>query len=225
MNIASILAAGSGRRMGSSLPKQFLDLNGKPLIAHTIECFQRHPGIDEIIVVTAKEHFDKMEEIKETYHFSKLTQCIEGGSERYLSSCNAVRACANDNDNLLLHDAARPHVSIELLDKILKALEEYRAVAVGIPASDTIYQTDGQQHITAVPQRKSLWLAQTPQSFRLGTIRQAFALAEQDPTFVPTDDISLVVKYLPNETIKLITGDIRNLKITYAEDLARLQQM
>mgnify|MGYP003291393139 CR=1 FL=1 len=223
MNIAAILAAGSGQRLGSSLPKQFIEINGKPLIAHTLECFQNHSGIDEILVVTAKEHFAKMEEIKRQYHFSKLTRCIEGGSERHLSSRHAVWACVNEEDNLLLHDAARPNIEKKLLDDILLALKEYHAVAIGVPATDTIYQTDERQRIAAVPNRNRLWLAQTPQSFRVGTIKQAFELSAQDPDFVPTDDISLVVKYLPGENVKLLEGNPRNFKITYAEDLKRLK--
>lgn len=219
MNIVALLAAGTGSRFGGDTPKQFIEINGKPLLAHSIEPFQNNPSIDQIMVVTSRDFFPLVEEIRKRWNFSKLTKIVEGGNERFLSAKNAVCACDNDNDNLLIHDAARPYVSQRIIDEVIEKLNTYNAVAVAVPATDTIYLTDEQGQIADVPARVRLMNAQTPQSFKVGTIRAAFDLAQRDYDFVPTDDISLIVHYLPQEPIAIVKGEACNSKITYADDL------
>ena len=222
MNIVALLAAGSGSRVGLKIPKQFAEINGKPLIANALETFQNHSRIDSVIVVAQPDYFTLIEEIKSKYGFTKIDKVIAGGSERYLSSYNAVIACSDDNDNLLIHDAARPYLSERIIDDLLTCLEECNAATVAVPATDTVYVADaGLSRVVSVPDRRLLMNAQTPQAFKVGTIRAAFSKALADSSFVPTDDASLVLRYLPDEVVRIVAGDSGNFKITYKSDLER----
>ena len=222
MNIVALLAAGSGSRVGLEIPKQFAEVNGKPLIANVLETFQNHNRIDSVIVVAQPDYFSLIEEIKLKYGFTKIDKVIAGGSERYLSSYNAVNACPDDSDNLLIHDAARPYLSERIVDDLLTCLEECNAATVAVPATDTVYVADsGLGRVVSVPDRRLLMNAQTPQAFKVGTIRAAFSKALVDSSFVPTDDASLVLRYLPDEVVRIVVGDSGNFKITYKSDLER----
>ena len=134
-NIAVILAGGTGKRMGSSVPKQFMDLQGRAVIEYSIETFDRHPAIDEVAVVVHPDWRGKMEEIAAARGWEKLKRIIDGGSERYMSSLNAIMAYINEADdtNLLLHDAARPMVSTEIVDRVVAALRRHEAVGNLVP--------------------------------------------------------------------------------------------
>ena len=150
---------------------------------------------------------------------------VEGGSERYLSTLNAVAAYLDfpDDTNLIFHDAARPWVSQEVIDRVVKALEKHEAVGVGIPSTDTVWEVrqelSGDSFIARIPERRQMWRAQTPQAFRLWVIRDAYQRALQDPTFTATDDCGVVRKYLPEMKIHVVEGEERNRKITFPEDM------
>lgn len=218
-NIAIILAAGTGSRMGSPVPKQFLDLDGSTVLEHSVEAFASHPAIDEVAIVV---HPDWMEHAKRMFPAFRI---LEGGSERYLSTLNAVAAYLDcpDDTNLIFHDAARPWVSHEVIDRVVKALEKHEAVGVGIPSTDTVWEVrqelNTDRFIARIPERKQMWRAQTPQAFRLWVIRDAYQRALQDPTFTATDDCGVVRKYLPEMKIHVVEGEERNRKITFPEDL------
>ncbi|MCQ2286629.1 MAG: 2-C-methyl-D-erythritol 4-phosphate cytidylyltransferase [Bacteroidales bacterium] len=223
MNIAAILAAGSGKRMGTETPKQFLEVNGKPMLALTIAPFQAHPNIDRIMVVASPDYFPMIDKIKEQYGFTKLEKMVEGGPERYISAFNAINACPNDDDHILIHDGARPNVSSRIIDDIITALKKANAVAVATPTTDTIYMTDKEGKIIAVPPRNQLLNAQTPQAFKVRTIKSAFEKALKNPNCIPTDDISLIINYLPEEKIITVLGDANNFKVTHPNDLLKIK--
>ena len=218
-NIAIILAAGTGSRMGSPVPKQFLDLDGSTVIEHSVKAFASHPAIDEVAIVV---HPDWMEHARKVVPGFRL---IEGGSERYLSTLNAVAAYLDcpDDTNLIFHDSARPWISQEVIDRVVKALEKHEAVGVGIPSTDTVWEVrqelNTDRFIARIPERRQMWRAQTPQAFRLWVIRDAYQRALQDPTFTATDDCGVVRKYLPEMKIHVVEGEERNRKITFPEDL------
>ena len=218
-NIAIVLAGGTGSRMGSPVPKQFLDFDGSTVIEHSVKAFASHPAIDEVAVVV---HPDWMEHAKRMFPAFRI---LEGGSERYLSTLNAVAAYLDcpDDTNLIFHDAARPWVSHEVIDRVVKALEKHEAVGVGIPSTDTIWEVrqelSGDRFISRIPERKQMWRAQTPQAFRLWVIRDAYQRALQDPSFAATDDCSVVRKYMPEMKIHIVEGDECNRKITFPEDM------
>ena len=224
MNIAVILAGGSGTRLGGALPKQFLQAAGKTLLEHSIEAFERHPGIDEIAVVIRKDFIAEVEAIVQRNRYQKVRKILPGGKERHDSSLAAIRAYTDD-DRLLLHDAVRPLVSQRIISDCLAALCNYRAVAVAVKTTDTIYQVDEEGCIRAIPPRSTLRNAQTPQGFSRGTISRAYRLALQDPLFTTTDDCGVVSRYLPQEPIYVVEGEAGNIKVTFKEDLPLVERL
>ena len=227
-NIAVILAGGVGSRMGGAVPKQFLPLDGRTVIAHSIETFDRHPAIDEVAVVMHPDWRSRMEEIATTGGWTKLKKIIDGGSERYMSSINAVMAFIDEPDdtNLLLHDAARPWISTDIIDRVVDALQRHEAVGVAVPSTDTVWEVHPDfdaaevgRFVARIPERRLMWRAQTPQAFRLPLIRDAYQRALQDPQLQATDDCGVVRKYMPGTKITVVEGETRNRKITTSDDL------
>lgn len=224
MNIAVILAGGSGSRVGGGRPKQFISVAGKMIIEHTVEAFHRNARIDEIAIVSREDWLEEVKAMVSRNGYTKVKHILRGGKERYHSSLAAIEACRDDDDRLLIHDCARPLVSQRIIDDCLDALDRYEAVDVAVPATDTIIETDADGRICRIPPRSALRNVQTPQGFRRGTIRRAFDLALQDPAFMPTDDCSVVFRYLPETPIFVVEGDPMNIKVTYSEDLKTVEE-
>ena len=223
--VAVILAAGSGSRTGLSTPKQFLPLGGKTVLEHSVQTFHEHPGIGQVVIVTATEFIDKVQGIAKANNWTKVTAVLPGGNERFDSSLAAVRHFSSNPDMVMLfHDAARPLVSQRIITDTLEAMKKYNAVDVAIPAVDTIVQCDKEgTHMTSIQDRSLLWRMQTPQGFRQKTIQEAYRIALQDPGFTATDDCGTVLRYLPQEKVGIVRGSERNIKLTYADDLALLE--
>ena len=219
MNIAVILAGGSGQRLGDAVPKQFLKVAGRKIIEHTIAVFERHELIDEIVVVCNPDYVLMMEQIVLANQWVKVKKILRGGKERYHSSLAAIQVYDDDNVNLIFHDAVRPLVNERIITDCVKALDTYQAVDVAIPATDTIIESDERQFICSIPDRSRLRNGQTPQCFKRGTIRRAYELALQDPDFRTTDDCGVVLHYLPDLPIYIVPGENFNMKVTYPEDL------
>ena len=233
-NIAVILAGGVGSRMGGPEPKQFLLLGGRTVIEHSIETFANHPSIDEVAVVIHPDWRGRMEEIAARGRWEKLRKIVDGGSERYMSSLNAIMAYIDEPDdtNLLLHDAARPFMSAAIVDRVVAALERHEAVGVAVPSTDTVWEVHTDitgdslgRFVSRIPERRFMWRAQTPQAFRLPQIRDAYQRALQDPQFAATDDCGVVRKYMPGIKIAVVEGSHRNLKVTTPQDIATLEQI
>ncbi len=220
-NLALILAGGTGSRMsdGTNLPKQFLELEGKTILQHSIESFENHPGIHCIFVVTHAEYFDRTVEIIRECHYQKVVDILRGGETRQDSSCIGVLAAGPDDfENILIHDAARPFISNEIIDSILEKLTVYPAVNIGVPSSDTILEVDDNNIIKNVPNRNYLRRAQTPQSFKLKLIQQAHRLAKEHGVKGSSDDCMLILKF-NLAPVYVVEGDPLNIKITYPIDL------
>lgn len=225
MNIAVILAGGSGTRLGNDIPKQFLKVAGKKVLEHTIEVFENAKNIDEICIVSRIDCITDVESIVVNNGYLKVKKILAGGKERYDSSLAAIHAYPNGNHNLLFHDAVRPLLTERIINDCLSALEKYNAVDVAIKTTDTIIQVDEQKCITAIPNRSELRNGQTPQCFKRDTIAHAYELALRDPNFKTTDDCGTVRKYLPNEPIYVVEGENFNMKLTYLEDLFLLDKL
>jgi len=217
--VAVLLAGGSGTRMGGNLPKQFLEVKGKTILEWSIIAFSEHPLVDEIAIVIRPDFVEDAQTIVSRGGYTKVRHILPGGKERYDSSLAAIRAYEDDETRLLLHDAVRPLVSERIITDCIKSLEQYEAVDVAIPATDTIIQVNEQGDICQVPPRSTLRNVQTPQGFRRGTIRKAYEIALQDPNFQATDDCGVVFRYLPDTPIHVVGGETTNIKITYPEDL------
>ena len=244
-NIAVILAGGSGSRMHDKavnptsimgatkrLAEKILEREQSTVIEHSIDTFNQHPAIDEVAIVVNPMWRNIMEEIANQRRWQKLNHIIDGGSERYLSTLNAIMAFINrpDNTNILFHDAARPLVSTVIIDRVIAALQHSEAVGVAIPSTDTIWEVhpdmsdkNGDNIVARIPERRIMWQAQTPQAFRLPLIRDAYQRALQDPQFTVTDDCSVIRRYMPCTKIVVVEGDDRNLKITTSNDLKRIE--
>lgn len=225
-NIAVILAGGSGQRFGTALPKQFLPLAGKTVIEHSIEAFERCAAIDEIAVVMNADYLPMMQEIIDRNGWLKVRKLLSGGAERHFSTLSAINAYEGSSDiNLIFHDAARPAVSQRIINEVVEALQSHDAVAVAVPATDTVFEVSEEGgYITGIPSRQRLRCAQTPQAFRSAVIREAYRKALQDSQFTSTDDCGVLHKYCPEVPIFIVPGDTSNIKLTYPEDTVILER-
>ena len=225
MNIAVILAGGSGTRLGNDVPKQFLKVAGKQVIEHTIDVFEKSPEIDEICIVSKPDYVATVEELVVKNKYKKVKKILNGGKERYDSSLAAINAYTDDETNMLFHDAVRPLVNDRIIHDCIEALRHYNAVDVAAKTTDTIISVTEDECIDFIPNRANLRNGQTPQCFKRGTIKKAYELALADPNFVTTDDCGTVRRYLPQEPIFVVAGENSNMKLTYLEDLFLLDKL
>ena len=238
-NIAVILAGGIGARVGGNTPKQLLPLqDGKSVLEHAVDAFEQSPHIHEICIVMHPDYIMHAEQMLLANAWQKVRHIIPGGKERGESSVNAIRLYMNQQNSLpfrggagvglLLHDAARPFVSQEIIARVCKALEEHKAVTVAIPSTDTVYEmVDGK--VARIPQRSTIMRAQTPQAFRLELITEAYAkvlgadicdVQACSACHLPaTDDCGIIHTYMPNIPIHIVLGEEQNKKITFKEDI------
>lgn len=222
-NVAILMAAGQGKRVGGDVPKQFAPVGNKLILEYSLQTFQNHPNIDEIVVVLPADYV-AMEEIL-TYLFTyypKISQILAGGNERFQSSWAAIQwFVERREDILLLHDAARPGLTERIINDILEELQEHSAVITALPATDTIVKVNEKGELLSTLQRSELYYAQTPQAFRAGILYDSFLrLCEDETGFVATDESSVVSHYFPEVPIRIVEGDALNFKITYPSDLA-----
>ena len=211
---AIIAAGGSGTRFGSSIPKQFVDVCGIPVIAHTIGKFQKSAYIDEIVIVTHKDYVVFCNDIAKEMNFTKVTTIIEGGADRQESVFKGLKS--SNCEYVLIHDAARPMISTEDIDKCCNYLEEYDCCSVGSKVVDTLKISEDGQFIDATLDRSKVWAIETPQCFRKDVIIKCHKNAVFDRV-AATDDCMLAEKY--GYKVKLIESQTNNIKITNQRDL------
>ena len=225
-NIGVILAGGSGRRLGSELPKQFLVIAGKTVLAHTLHTFEKHERIDEITIVVHKDYIKETEQIVLLEGFQKVKYIVPGGKERYHSTLAALNVYKENKCNLIIHDAVRLLVTTQIIDEVIEALEKYEACTTAIPSTDTILQSDvSRQFVHDIPDRSTLFQVQTPQGFHSDTLTEAYRKALSDPQFFSTDDCGVVKRYMPEIPIKITQGLPFNIKLTYKEDISIIEKL
>jgi 2-C-methyl-D-erythritol 4-phosphate cytidylyltransferase len=217
-NIAIILASGTGTRFRSSTPKQFLKLAGKTVLEHTLDIFEKHPRIEEIIIVCAINDQLLTEEIVNRAGYKKVTKIVAGGTTRQQSSAAGIGAVTGENHKVLVHDAVRPLLDHATIDRCLDALDLSDVIDTAVPASDTIIQLSADQTIADIPDRSTLHLGQTPQGFRSGLLRLAHQRAAHDENLKVTDDCGLILHYNMG-AVAVVAGDVNNIKITYPSDI------
>ncbi|WP_306319629.1 MULTISPECIES: bifunctional cytidylyltransferase/SDR family oxidoreductase [unclassified Streptomyces] len=225
---AVVLAGGTGQRVGLALPKQFVKIAGRTILEHTLSVFEEAPDIDDILLLMAPGYVDRAQEIIDKAGFTKVTRVLEGGSTRSATTERAIesltqRLPAGQDQKILVHDAVRPLLSQRIVSDCVAALDTHQAVDTAIPTADTIivtrtHGTDG-EYITDVPERARLRRGQTPQAFRLSTLRTAYQLASCDPAFQATDDCTVVLRYLPDVPVHVVPGDEHNMKVTEPVDI------
>ena len=210
--IAIIVAAGRGKRLGSSLPKQFLKVRGRTILEMSVEAFEQNKYVDEIFVAANADYCELTEKL--CRGFSKLKKIVAGGAERQDSVRAALDCLRGENGIVLVHDAARPFVSEAVINAVIEGTADFDAAIPTVPAKDTIRQVDGTGSRTL--QRETLARVQTPQGFRISLIKHAFEKAQAEG-FLGTDDASLVERMGIN--ISMVQGEDANRKITTREDL------
>lgn len=213
-----ILAGGHGTRAGSEIPKQFLYVNGKPVIIHTLNKFTRmHSQIKGIIIAVPEEYTEYTNKLIKEFAIQKVIKIIKGGETRQGSSYNALTCMNfNDNDILIFHDAARPFVDPEAIDICIKEAGHNGSAGVYIKATDTIALIEN-NFVKQIPDRNKLYYTQTPQAFQYKIIKKAHELALSKGIHDPTDDVQLVLD--AGYKVKMVEGSSRNIKITNAFDL------
>ena len=225
-NVAVVLAGGTGTRFGRSIPKQLVPLAGRSILEHSIAAMQRSAVVDEVVVVMAPGHLDPAREIVAGGRYDKVSRIVVGGGTRNDSTAAALAALGADEVNILIHDAARPLVTEAILAANVAALADHEAVITAIGSSDTVVEVDpDQDRLLQILPRPRLRRCQTPQSFRLSTLRAAYAEAARDPHFTATDDATVVLRYRPDVPIAVVPGDPENLKITEPLDLYLAEQL
>ncbi len=229
---AVVLAAGSGSRMRSDVPKQFMDLGGRPLIWYALDVVERSAIIDDCILVTGAEDLDYMRgEVVEKSGFSKVDTVIVGGSERYESVANALVALENGelkvpnrDGYVFIHDGARPFLTEEILENTWNAVADCGACVAAVPSKDTVKLADRAGYALQTPNRDSVWLVQTPQVFETRMICDAYRrLMARLPQLLRqglriTDD-AMVVETMLQRQVKLVPASYRNIKVTTPEDM------
>jgi 2-C-methyl-D-erythritol 4-phosphate cytidylyltransferase len=217
--VVCIPAAGSGSRMDSGIPKQYLPLAGKPVLAHTLSMFDGMESCETIIIATDDKR--RLDHLLAEYPLRKDCFIVQGGDVRQKSVANMLAMCTDDEAIVLIHDAARPCILPELILAVVHAVEESGAALLALPVRDTVKATDG-RYVTQTLDRNTIRLAQTPQGARAGIFRNAFAEADRDG-FTGTDDVALLERLgIP---VRVVDGLPSNLKITTPADLFLAEQI
>jgi 2-C-methyl-D-erythritol 4-phosphate cytidylyltransferase len=216
--IAIIPAAGVGVRMSSSKAKQFIDLCGKPILAVTLNHFQKCSLVDKIVVVVPEDDVDYCKrEIVDRYKQSKVCKVVAGGKRRQDSVRKGLEAVGDLCKWVLIHDGVRPLVTTELIERVIKAVKKSRAVITGLPVKETVKELDEQGMVLRSVNRSHLWLIQTPQIFQFEDLRLAHQKALNDDWEEATDDAFLIEKM--GVPVKIIKGEESNVKVTTPRDL------
>lgn len=214
---AIVLAAGSGKRMNSKVHKQYLIIQDRPVLYYSLKAFE-DSAVDEIVLVVGKgeEKFCR-KEIVDKYGISKVKAIVEGGKERYHSVFEGLKQ-TSDADYVLIHDGARPFVNQDIIRRCMQEVQKYQACVVGMPVKDTIKIADEEGYAKQTPDRKNVWMIQTPQTFSYALIYEAYEEMLKTEDAAITDD-AMVLERTKGKKSKLIGGSYRNIKITTPEDL------
>lgn len=220
---AVVLAAGAGKRMNSSTKKQFLLLNGKPVIYYSLKAFEES-FVEQVVLVTAEEDVEYCQkEIAEKYGFTKIKQIVTGGKERYHSVAAGLQ-CLSGCEYVFIHDGARPMLTGEILKRAYDCVRKEGACVAGMPSKDTVKLADTEGFIESTPDRSRVWNIQTPQVFAFPLIKAAYEkLIKEEENLkkagVNITDDAMVVEALMEHPVALVNGSYENIKITTPEDL------
>lgn len=214
---AIVLAGGVGKRMGSDVSKQYLEIGGKPVLYYSVEAFDRHPAIDEIVIVIRsgdEELFER--ELFSKYRFRKSIKIVRGGAERSDSVKNGLSILDSSSEMVLIHDGVRPFLDSRIIDENISVCRELGACITAVASKDTVKIVDNSLEVVETPDRSKVFLAQTPQTFKVETIKKALEFAESQGILV-TDD-SMAVEAM-GVKVKVVEGCYENIKLTTPEDM------
>jgi 2-C-methyl-D-erythritol 4-phosphate cytidylyltransferase len=217
LNYGIIVAGGRSERMGAKVDKAFLSLGPRPVLAHSLMAFERCTDIEGIVLVTRKERLDAARSLADMFGCSKLIQIVAGGAMRQASVQNGLAALPDDAAVVAVHDGARPMVSPELISETIKTAKRYGSGVAAVRINDTVKYVERGLKVTRTLDRSKLWAVQTPQTFKVKLLRDAFAVVTEKNAVV-TDEASAVE--LMGEPVHLVESSVMNIKITTPEDLA-----
>ncbi|WP_312493642.1 2-C-methyl-D-erythritol 4-phosphate cytidylyltransferase [Anaerosporobacter sp.] len=225
--IAIVLAAGQGRRMQSKVAKQYMEIHGKPMLYYSLKAFQ-DSVVDEILVVVGEDEVDYCREhILDRYGFNKVKAIVAGGKERYLSVYNALQnveerivagILEGDNRYVLIHDAARPLITKQIIEDAIQGVVSNKAVVVAVPSKDTIKIANETGTIEYTPKRSLTYIIQTPQAFEFDLLMKSYQAVMKSTNLEITDD-AMIVEHGSNQSIKIVEGNYKNIKVTTPEDI------
>lgn len=219
---AIVLSGGKGKRMGSDISKQYMEMKAKPILYYSLKVFE-DSDVDEIVLVVGKDDVEFVsDEIIKRFSFKKVKRIVVGGKERYNSVYNGLCAVESEKNDItryvLIHDGARPFLSNEVIKRTIDTVIECGACVVGVPAKDTIKVINGDNNVESTPDRKYLWQVQTPQAFEYSLVKECYKKIIESGRDDITDD-SMVVESMSKKEIKMVMGDYNNIKITTPEDI------
>ena len=218
---AIVLVGGSSTRFGSEVPKQFYKVNGKPLLAYTLDCFENSPDINDIVIVANPSYKNELEQLLHDYSYKKISHLVEGGKNRQESALFGLLAIEKETDKMdrvLIHDGVRPLVSNEIIHELLEALKDHFGATVALPSTDTMCLIDqNNSELVGTLNRDEVYAIQTPQAFVYQAILEAHKLYQGKNV---TDDTQLLSGVTP---IKIVKGSKKLLKITTKEDILFLE--
>ncbi len=222
---AIVLSAGKGTRMGGAMPKQYMELGGRPILSYSLQAFEESAA-EEIVLVAGEGDIPYCQkEIVEKYGFRKVRRIIPGGKERYHSvycGLSDLKRRGSPPDYVMIHDGARPFLDAPIIRRCEEAVETYQACVAGMPVKDTIKIADGNLFVKETPERGRVWQVQTPQAFSFPLIYGAYhELIEREgrgEAVAATDD-AMALEAVGGQAARLVEGSYRNIKITTPEDL------
>lgn len=231
MNIAIIFAGGKGMRMGSEVPKQFLELDGEPILANTIRRFEQNENIDKIYVSTRPEYIDFVKRMAQVYQFIKVVDVVEGGETALDSQYLALERACDEKDNnpkdsiVLMHDGVRPFISNEIIDKVIEGVRENGNSITAVPATETVFVSNDGKTIETIPPRQNCYLAKAPQGYRIGELLEAFHKIQSSPEGYGdcTDSCSIMRKC--GKDIFFVPDGPHNIKITRPIDIITAKEI
>ena len=209
-------AAGQGKRMRAGMNKVFLELAGLPILVHTLRRFSQSTKIDYLVVVVAAEEVEEIQSLLRRIPHLKPFQVVAGSTERQYSIANGLAVLPEEAEIVLVHDAARPLVTVQTIDGVVKAAQETGGAVAAVPEKNTVKIISPDGIVVKTPPRETLWEVQTPQGFRRDLLLKAYQKAKEE-NFLGTDDSSLVERL--QVPIKVVESDYRNIKVTTPEDL------
>ncbi len=219
-----VLAGGVGARMGNvEKPKQFMEVGGKPIIVLVLEKFIVHPGFDKVLVLSPKQWIRYTQDLIQKYiPQNSRIEVLEGGSTRNETIMNAIRyldaqGALDDETVIVTHDSVRPFVTHRIIEENIKAAQQFGACDTVVPASDTIVQSTSHQIISDIPDRSIMYQGQTPQSFKARKLKQVYESLSVQEKEILTDACKIFV--MKGEEVRLVQGEVYNIKITYPYDL------
>ena len=226
--IAVIFAGGSGVRMGAEKPKQFLEVNGKPIIIHTLEVFDSHPLVDEIYIACKEDYIEKLEKLLRRFDINKVKSIVPGGStgmDSIFRGLSVARDNSSDDSIVLFHDGVRPIVPDELVNEVIKTVKEKGNAVTCTPMFETPVRSKGGEFVEETPMRSECYTAQAPQGFRLGEVYEAHVIIRRDnPEYEGIVDNCTLMRKLARD-VAIVTGPRSNIKVTTTEDLYILKAM